>query len=79
MDDKIKGEFILLFNQGFEEVIMPQIENLSEEINQRFDKLEARVDTLDRKLDRSLDHEVIQNNRLDKIKSVPIIAHQIKK
>lgn len=32
MDDKTKQDFILLFNQGFEEVVMPQIEELREQM-----------------------------------------------
>lgn len=63
MDDKTRTEFILLFNQGFEEIVLPQIEDLREDMAKRFDKLEVRVnslevrvDSVDRKLDRSFDN-----------------------
>lgn len=32
MDEKAKKEFILLFNQGFEEVVLPQLEEIRDDL-----------------------------------------------
>lgn len=66
MDDQTKKEFILLFNQGFEEVVVPAIDDLRKEITQEFkgvkqrlSQVENRLEVLDRKVDN------IVANRLD--------------
>lgn len=49
MDDKTKREFIQLFNQGFEEVVLPQIEDLAEDVSilkENVDILREDVDSL---------------------------------
>lgn len=54
MDENTKREFVLLFNQGFEEVVLPEIERLSGEIKEvktKLSGLQNQVDRLDRKLD----------------------------
>lgn len=58
MDDKTKKEFIALFNQGFEEVVAPAIDDLRGEITQEFKdvkqrlfQVENRLEVLDRKVD----------------------------
>lgn len=70
MDDKLKHDFIALFNQGFEEVVMPQIAILDEEIQgikktlhnmeQRMDRIEQRMDHMEQRMDRI-------ENKLDRI------------
>lgn len=65
MDEKTKTEMILIFNQGFEEVVLPALDNLKdelkEELNTRIDKLEGKMDRFERKLDKfatdTVDHE----------------------
>lgn len=58
MDDKTRKEFILLFNQGFEEVVAPEIDDLRKQITrgfkdikQRLFQVENRLEILDRKVD----------------------------
>lgn len=78
MDDKTKEDFIELFNQGFEEVVLPEIEGLREEMNQHFGKLETRVENIDRKLDRLSGQVAGHEQDLQKIKAIPAIAHELK-
>lgn len=58
MDDKTKGELkdmiINVFNQGFEELVLPALENLEKELTKKIDNLSDRLDSIDRKLDRTL-------------------------
>lgn len=77
MDDNIKvAESRIMRELGnfFEQVITPQFDTLSS----KADKIEARLDGIDRKLDRNLDKELVQDGRLDKIESVPVVAHALK-
>ena len=89
MDDSTKRDFIQLFNQGFEDVVIPHIER----IEQRLGKLETSVENLetrvyqidnklDRMLDKQLDHDkqlAEHSNSLNVIKSISAIAHEINK
>ncbi len=89
MDDKTKRDFILLFNQGFEEVVLPQIKEIYKRldlIEDRLDKLEKRIETLeirigqiDNKLDLMNDKLLDHAQQIKTIQAVPAIAHQIKK
>lgn len=49
--------------------VLPQIE-------EKADKTD--IERLERKIDRILDKDMLQDRRLDKIESVPVIAHAIK-
>lgn len=83
MDEQTKKEFISLFVQGFQEVMIPALDDLEKEINQRFeqmehrfeqmeyrfDVIETRLDVVERKLDRSLDEPIDHENRLKKLES----------
>lgn len=58
MDDKTRQEFILIFNQGFEEVVIPAIEDLRREmnlgfkkVNQRFEDMDKRFESIDRRFE----------------------------
>lgn len=54
MDEKTKQQFILLFNQGFEVIVLPEIESLRKDVNlirARLDSIEGRLDIFTDKLD----------------------------
>lgn len=53
MDDKTKEDFIKLFNQGFEEIIQPQLEEIRQEMATKSD-----INRLEGKLDRDLDKNI---------------------
>lgn len=44
LDNQFEEKFINLFNQGFEEVVRPEIEYLRKDMNTRFDSLERKFD-----------------------------------
>lgn len=82
MDEQSKKDFIQLFNQGFEEVVLPQIEALREEmatkedvhhLEKRLIGVEERVGRVEDKLDKvTLDHtqQLTQHaQRLDRLES----------
>ncbi len=50
MDEKTKREFINLFNEGFEEIVRPEIEYLREGMEGRFDKVDNRLDNVESRL-----------------------------
>ncbi len=82
LDAQFETKFIRLFNQGFKELVLPEIEELRDDIHEvkkSVDKLEARVDQMDRKSDvmnaKYLDHD----KRIKDIEAVPVIAHHIKR
>ena len=76
MDDKTKDEFIQLFNQGFEEIIQPELEEIRKELVSKADK--SDIDRLERKMDRIIDKDIVQEKRLDRIESIPAIAHEVR-
>lgn len=61
MDEKQKQEFILLFNQGFEEIVIPAIEDVEarfgKKVNSLESKMDNRFDAVDKKLDRLDAHD----------------------
>ncbi len=80
MDQKTKDDFIKLFNQGFEEVVLPQLEELGRRlgsVENELGTIQNRLDIIERKLDRNLDKEMEQDKRLDKIESVSVVAHEL--
>lgn len=48
------------------------------EVKETVEKLEFRVDTIDRKIDRLLDDSLEHKSRLDDIEALPSIAHELK-
>lgn len=61
MDDKTRQEFINLFNQGFQELVVPQLDELiegQERIENRLETIEIRFDVVERKLDRVVDDHI---------------------
>ena len=51
LDRKFEEKFILLFNQGFEEVVMPRLEDLENEQKKGFKQLSANFDNINRRSD----------------------------
>lgn len=47
MDDDTKKDFILLFNQGFEELILPVVERIDE----RLENLEGKVENIENRME----------------------------
>lgn len=88
MDDKFKKDFITLFNQGFEEVVLPVIEDMQGDIEEikediksldnRVGNVENRLDRIENRLDSVVDNINGHNIRLKTIESIPIIAHELK-
>lgn len=86
----IKGDTINLFNQGFEELVLPEFEEVYKELKKMAtkkdlkeveEKLEARLDRLDRKLDivsaKTLEHDSQlkdHSKRLKKLESHKLAA-----
>lgn len=72
MDDNTKKDFILLFNQGFEELVLPVVERIDERlenlegkvetIENRVENMEDRMESMDRKLDRFTERVVDTEN-----------------
>lgn len=63
------------------ESIIPQFDRLEGKIDgleDRMDRMESRIDSMDRKLDKTLEKNIEQDQRLDKVESIPVIAHQLK-
>ena len=65
MDEKTKTEFILLFNQGFEEIVLPEIESLRKEVG----LLKTRLESVDRKLDVFTEKVNDNERRINKLES----------
>ena len=61
-DRKFEQKFIPLFNQGFEEVVIPAIERseegLKKEIKKFRTEVTGRMDSFDRKMDRVIDKQI---------------------
>jgi tetrahydromethanopterin S-methyltransferase subunit B len=54
MKEKDKKEFINIFNEGFEQLILPHFEEIKtrlDKVENRLDDLETTVNKMDRKLD----------------------------
>ncbi|MBI4035083.1 MAG: hypothetical protein HY381_01645 [Candidatus Chisholmbacteria bacterium] len=76
MDDKTKDDFIKLFNQGFEEIVLPHIERIDqgmEDLKNRLDRVEGRLDTLERKIERSTDRFSRAEHNLKKFRESFVI------
>lgn len=72
MDDKIKQEFINLFNQGFQELVVPLIDELiegQERIGKSLGTVETRLDVVERKLDRVVDEHITHEKRIKRLES----------
>lgn len=83
MDDKTKEDFIKLFNQGFEDLILPQFDELREETASLRGEVisiksimatKSDIDRLERKIDRINAKDMEQDRRLDRIEAAPAVA-----
>lgn len=89
MNDKTKHDFILLFNQGFEEIVLPEIEAIRDDVgdlkktvsglDKRVGSLETRVGQMDNKLDHFSDKVIEHESVLKQTQSIPVIAHELKR
>lgn len=64
LDETLDERMIRLFNQGFEEVIAPVMEDTEKELGIRFDIIEAKMDSMERKLDHFADQVTDHNQTL---------------
>ena len=81
MNDKTKKDFIQLFNQGFEEIILPEIETIRDDVSTLKDDvgvLRTRVTQIDNKLDVMNDKILDHGNKIKNIERIPAIAHDLK-
>ncbi len=81
IDEAFESRFILLFNQGFEEVVMPQILELDEKIESGVKSLKkdineikvvqgehgTRLDRIESKLDKVTEKQLDHENRIQKL------------
>lgn len=78
LDKKFEEKFIPLFNQGFEEVVAPAMEEmekgLKKEMNQGFDKVNSRLDSLDRRMDVFAIKSADQEKRIKKLETKRAVA-----
>ena len=74
MDEKAKKDFILLINQGFEEVIAPRIEELKEEIKTGFEAVKKNSNQIIKRQTYSEDTLEDHEKRLRKLESKRILA-----
>ena len=75
LDEYFDKKFILMFNQGFEDIILPEIERL----DKKMDRVEMRVTQIDNKLDLMSDKLLDHETRLKRVEIKPAITHQIRK
>jgi len=75
LDEYFDKKFILMFNQGFEDIILPEIERL----DKKMDRVEMRVTQIDNKLDLMSDKLLDHETRLKRVETKPAITHQIRK
>lgn len=82
MEERTKTEFRLLFNQGFEEVVLPRIVEIDERLDRvesRLGSLENQVERMDRKLDVVADKVMQHEVKIKKLEKPAAVAHNIKK
>lgn len=74
MDEKTKKEFMLIFNQGFEEVILPQIVKLEGQVKKGFKKINSKLDSIERRIDDQAIKSGDNERRIKKLESKHIMA-----
>ena len=72
MDDKTRQDFIEIFAEGFQGLVVPEINQLRKEMkqgfssmNKRLETVEIRLDIVDRKLDRVVDENIVMKNKVE--------------
>lgn len=79
--EELKVDMIRVFNQGFEEVVLPELEEIRGDVKRldgRVNGLENSMDRVERKLDVFSAKVIVQDARLSKIESVPAVAHALR-
>ena len=61
MDDQTKKDFIELFNQGFEDVVLPHIER----IDSKLEVIEDRLEVVELKLDKGIGQQLESKQKLE--------------
>ncbi len=84
LQDKIDGVEQRLeakINESAKQIRLEVGDFISDQVLPLFDDLATKsdIDRLERKLDREIDTNIIQNNRLGKIESTPTVALELKK
>ena len=74
--EEMHHDMISTFNQGFEEIVLPQIEEIREDVKSLkgdVAKLDVRMDRMEGKLDRLADQTNDHKNRITKLeKKAPV-------
>jgi hypothetical protein len=72
--EQLRDEFILLFNDGFEQLVRPELISIREEmatkkdlghIVNRLKAVDTRLDVVERKVDKVLDNQVDNHHKLN--------------
>lgn len=71
LDEQFEKKFISLFNQGFEDIVRPEIEYLRVDMEKRFDRIERVLDKLTAK---QIDQESELKDHDKRLKKVEISA-----
>lgn len=88
MNKKTREEFIDLFAEGFEGVVAPEIDEIKQDMEKGFNKvdkklknvedrletMENRLDVVERKLDRVVDNHITHEGRIKKLESRQVLA-----
>lgn len=80
MDDKTKSEFIQLFNQGFEDVVLPELEEIREdvkEVKNEINKLGSQMDRVEGHVDRLADKVMEYGGKIKKLESTSSVATSV--
>ena len=72
LDRKFEEKFIPLFNQGFEEVVVPQLEILEEKMDKGFKQVNSKFDSINRRLDDHSIKSTDQDRRIKKLENTVI-------
>ncbi len=69
-----KQEFIELVSEAFQQVMIPALDNLKEEIEEKMEEIRKdlgmRIDSLDRKFDAQQDRLDKHNNRIEALEKI---------
>lgn len=79
MDDQTKKDFIDIFNQGFEEVVSPEIEALRQEANSHVNEIKNHLEKVENRLETVEDRLETVEDRLESLerKSDLILGKQL--
>lgn len=72
IDDKFEEKFIKLFNQGFEEVVMPRLEETDLEMEKGFKRMNAKLDYINQRIDNHATKLDQQEKRTSKLEAAAV-------